>query len=125
MKGMFGVGLTLLFVIALIAAFASTAPRISPPEISGISIEPAGKSAVRISWNTDKETYGGIYLSEKGKTNETFIQEPEYRPSKNHSITINNLQPKTEYVFDIGAEFYGSDGITDEYSHKKAAFKMP
>ncbi len=123
MKGLFGIGLTFLFAIAMIAALASIAPRISPPEISGISIEPAGKNAVRISWNTDKETFGAIYLIESN--NETFIQEPKSYPSQNHSITINNLQPETEYVFDIGAEFYGSDGITDEYSHKKITFKIP
>jgi hypothetical protein len=95
----------------------------TPLEISNITIEPIDSTTVRISWNTNKETLGGVYLVEQDK--ETLVQESPQQRSKSHSVTIGGLPPGPDYVFEIGAEFYGADGFTEEYSHKRVTFRMP
>jgi hypothetical protein len=90
----------------------------TPPTISDVQVASVSDSTMTITWETNEPTptrvdYGTTSPSATAAT-------PSL--STDHSITVTNLKPSTNYVFQVvAADLFGNTTVDDGYSQSTAA----
>lgn len=123
------IGLTFLiiFIIFLLVnpQLTSKCSREEPPVISDIQLQTIDKNTVKITWRTDKESYGDVYILEQNRMNGTLLDE-DGNLAKYHWATFTNLSD-TKYVFEIWSHVPCEDwtGYTAISANKTVEFRLP
>lgn len=72
------------------------------PQISNVNVEILNPTQVRISWTTDKPTYGTVTFT-GGRTTLRATSSVQGNYRTEHSVALNGLKPNTQYTFQIQA----------------------
>lgn len=117
------------YIILQIISLSSKCLQEQPPKISNIQIQPIDSNSIKITWETDKETYGDVFIGsvylDQDQMNGTLANE-DGKLSKFHWVIFTNLQPDTEYTFDIWSHTSCEDkivGYTGTSSNETIKFR--
>lgn len=104
--------LTLLLCFPYTISYAQSSDTTSP-QISNVKIETASDKSLTITWNTDENADS---LVNYGLQPDLGISRIPVADRKNHSITLDNLEPGRTYYFRvISADANGNQGISADY----------
>ncbi len=99
--------------------YASTNIDGTPPSITAVYVDNIHSTSAKIHVSTSEDTSIKIYYGTTGHL-ENVTQEGY---SQSHSLTINGLEPYTQYYFDVYVEDKAGNGVYDDNNSNHYSFR--
>jgi hypothetical protein len=85
----------------------------TPPLISGLSLEVQDSNSARVIWSTDEDASSFVEYGNSVDYGSTYGQ---WTMQKEHSVILNNLDPKTQYNFRaISSDDWGNIAYSENF----------